>query len=89
MTSQHFVVVQQSFEAIRPISHVTAELFYAKLFDLDPSLRPMFKGDIKPMWEDPENAKGGNLQVQLVGPLRTHESLLDSLWQNLVRCFLC
>ncbi|MEO8386676.1 MAG: globin family protein [Betaproteobacteria bacterium] len=47
MITQHFALVQQSFEAIRPIAPVAAELFYAKLFDLDPSLRPMFKGDIK------------------------------------------
>lgn len=47
MISPHFVLVQQSFETIRPIAPVAADLFYAKLFDLDPSLRPMFKGDIK------------------------------------------
>ena len=43
-------LVKSSFEAIRPISEIsdsTAEMFYNRLFDLDPSLRPLFKGDIK------------------------------------------
>ena len=47
MTNHHFVYVQKSFEAIRPIVPVVADLFYAKLFDLDPSLRSIFKGDMK------------------------------------------
>ena len=31
----------------RPIADTAAELFYGKLFSLDPSLKPLFKGDIK------------------------------------------
>ena len=30
-----------------PIRDLAAELFYAKLFELDPSLKALFKGDIK------------------------------------------
>jgi hemoglobin-like flavoprotein len=38
--------VQDSFEQVKPISDTAATLFYGRLFELDPSLRPYFKGDI-------------------------------------------
>lgn len=40
-------LVQSSFAKVAPISDKAGELFYQRLFELDPSLRPMFKGDIK------------------------------------------
>lgn len=47
-------LVKQTFEAIRPPSR-TSELvvtrFYRRLFELDPELRPLFKGDIKAQGE--------------------------------------
>ena len=38
--------VQDSFKAVIPIQDQAADLFYGRLFELDPSLRQMFKGDI-------------------------------------------
>ena len=35
-------LVQESWEKVKPISATAAELFYGKLFELDPSLKPMF-----------------------------------------------
>lgn len=46
MNANHIALVQSSFEDVRPISEVAAELFYGRLFETDPMLRPMFKGDI-------------------------------------------
>jgi hemoglobin-like flavoprotein len=46
MTPEQIRLVQHSWQSLRPISDQAAELFYARLFDLDPSLRPMFKGDM-------------------------------------------
>lgn len=40
-------LVQESFEKVRPISEVAAELFYNRLFELKPSFRSLFKGDMK------------------------------------------
>jgi hemoglobin-like flavoprotein len=40
-------LVQKSFEKVRPISEVAAELFYNHLFELTPSLKSLFKGDMK------------------------------------------
>ncbi len=39
-------LVQESFKKVAPISEKAAEIFYGKLFELDPSLKPLFKGDI-------------------------------------------
>lgn len=47
MTGEQINLVQKSFEKIEPISEQAAALFYAKLFDLDPNLRWLFKGDMK------------------------------------------
>lgn len=40
-------LVQQSFHSVVPIADQAAVLFYDKLFELDPALRPLFKGDMK------------------------------------------
>ena len=40
-------LVQDSFKAVIPIQEQAADLFYGRLFELDPSLRAMFKGDIE------------------------------------------
>ncbi|MBL4882302.1 MAG: hemin receptor [Oleispira sp.] len=38
--------VQSTFNIIAPIADEAAALFYSKLFEIDPSLKPMFKGDM-------------------------------------------
>jgi hemoglobin-like flavoprotein len=40
-------LVQASFDQVVPIADKAADLFYARLFQLDPSLRSMFKGDMQ------------------------------------------
>jgi hemoglobin-like flavoprotein len=47
ITDQQKALVESTWEQVRPISDKAAELFYGKLFELDPSLRPLFKGDMK------------------------------------------
>jgi len=44
--AQTIALVQASFEKVLPIADPAAELFYNRLFELDPSLRPMFKADM-------------------------------------------
>ena len=46
MNETQIQLVQNSFNQVRPIAVTAAELFYNRLFTLDPSLRPMFKGDM-------------------------------------------
>jgi hemoglobin-like flavoprotein len=40
-------LVKKTFEQVRPMGTLATELFYSRLFQLDPSLRPMFKHDLK------------------------------------------
>jgi hemoglobin-like flavoprotein len=47
MTPEKIDLVQSTFRKVVPISDSAAELFYARLFELDPSLKPLFKGDMK------------------------------------------
>lgn len=46
MTPEQIDIVQTTWEKVKPISERAAVLFYAKLFELDPSLRVLFKGDM-------------------------------------------
>ena len=47
MTPEQVKLVQDSWAKVVPISETAAELFYGKLFELDPDVRSMFKGDMK------------------------------------------
>ncbi|HVF68515.1 MAG TPA: globin family protein [Pyrinomonadaceae bacterium] len=46
MTGEQITLVRDSFEKVLPIADVAAALFYARLFDLNPALESLFKGDI-------------------------------------------
>jgi hemoglobin-like flavoprotein len=46
MNSEQINLVQASFKEVRPIAATAADLFYGRLFELDPSLRPMFSKDL-------------------------------------------
>ena len=47
MTPAEKSLVQTSFAKVAPIAEQAAALFYGRLFEMDPSLRPLFKGDIR------------------------------------------
>src|SRR5215216_5637091 len=47
MTPEQKDIVQSSFKKVAPIADTAAELFYNRLFELDPALKPLFKGDMK------------------------------------------
>jgi hemoglobin-like flavoprotein len=40
-------LIRGSYDLIRDMPKAVAMLFYGRLFDLDPSLRPLFKNDIE------------------------------------------
>jgi hemoglobin-like flavoprotein len=46
MTPEQKRLVQESFAKVLPIKQLAATMFYEQLFTLDPSLRPMFRGDM-------------------------------------------
>jgi hemoglobin-like flavoprotein len=47
MTPAQITAVQKSFQLVAPIADTAAHLFYTRLFELDPSLRPLFRGDMR------------------------------------------
>lgn len=47
MDMRQIELVQNSFKLVTPIADKASELFYGRLFELDPQLRPLFKSDLK------------------------------------------
>src|SRR5215204_5055372 len=47
MDDEQIRLVQESFGQVAPIAEAAAGIFYARLFELDPGLRALFKGDMK------------------------------------------
>jgi hemoglobin-like flavoprotein len=46
MTPENQTLVRDSFAKVVPIAPEAAAMFYDRLFVLDPSLKPLFKGDM-------------------------------------------
>ena|SRR5690606_15583451 len=46
MTNEQINLVQMSFATIEPNAEATSAIFYNRLFEIDPSLRGLFKGDL-------------------------------------------
>ena len=47
MTPEQVDLVQSSWAKVMPISQTASELFYARLFEIAPEVKPYFKGDMK------------------------------------------
>lgn len=47
MDANQVTLVQNSWGRLLPISEQAAELFYGRLFEIDPSTKALFKGDMK------------------------------------------
>ncbi len=46
LTPEQIALVKKSFEHVIPITDTAAALFYRRLFELDPALRPLFQADL-------------------------------------------
>lgn len=46
MTPEKIVLVQDSFKKVAPIAGPAADIFYAKLFEIAPQVRPLFPEDM-------------------------------------------
>src|SRR5215470_9608639 len=47
MTPDQVKAIQDSFSKVKPISEQAAELFYGRLFEIAPAVKPLFRGDVK------------------------------------------
>ncbi len=59
MTPQQIALVRSSFAEVSPIADSAAKLFYSRLFELDPSLRPLFRNSL--------DAQGSKLMNMIAG----------------------
>ncbi len=66
-SAEQIKLVGVSFEKVAPIAEAAAEMFYKRLFELDPSVKPLFKGDMKEQGE------------QLMSMIATAVTSLDDL----------
>ena len=64
-------LVQNSWEKVLPISDTAATLFYGRLFELDPSTRPLFK--------DTNMAQQRKKLIQVIGTVVNGLNRLDQL----------
>jgi len=46
MTPEQVTLVQRSFAQVVPIADQAAQLFYDRLFEVAPAVRPLFRGDM-------------------------------------------
>ena len=70
MTNEQIELVQASFSKIVPGAEAAAAIFYNRLFEIDPALRPMFKGDLE---------EQGRKLMQMLGVAVRGLSRLDEL----------
>ena len=80
MEQKTIALVQESFEKVKPIAPTAAKIFYSKLFELDPALKPLF-----PSGDEVMEAQGNKLMMMLssaVAGLSNLEMLVPVL-QNL------
>ena len=47
MTPEQVKAIQDSYAKVAPISEQAAALFYGRLFEIAPAVKPLFRGDIK------------------------------------------
>ena len=47
MDKSDIALIQSSFDAVKPISEEAGELFYGRLFEIAPEVKPLFKGDMQ------------------------------------------
>lgn len=74
MTEEQILLVQQSFKKVLPISDIAAELFYRRLFEVDPTLQLLFRGDMKE-----QGKKLMNMLTIVVKGLGNIETLLPAV----------
>jgi len=70
MTPAQKALVQASFKDVMAIRDAAAALFYGRLFEIDPALRPLFKGDIE---------QQGRLLMAMIGTAVAGLDDLDAL----------
>ena len=74
MTEKQIQLVKESWKHVAPISDVAADLFYNRLFEVAPGVRPLFKGDVRE-----QGRKLMGMLSMIVNKLDSLETLLDEI----------
>ena len=70
LTPEQVALVRETWAQVVPIADKAAELFYGKLFELDPALKPLFKGDM---------TEQGQKLTKMIGIAVDHLDKLDEI----------
>ena len=70
MTPEEKALVQSTFAQLVPIADQAASLFYARMFEMDPGLRPLFRSDMR---------EQGKKLMQMIGACVNGLDALDQL----------
>ena len=70
MTPRQIQLVRESFRLLKPISDTAGRLFYQRLVRLDPSLQPMFRGNMD---------EQGRKLMRMIGTLVASLDRMDQL----------
>jgi nitric oxide dioxygenase len=70
MTPRQKTLVQETFAQVIPISEQAAALFYGRLFEIAPAVKPLFKGDMQ---------EQGRKLMQIIGHCVAGLDQLDGL----------
>ena len=84
MTPEQIKLVQDSFAKVRPIAGTAADLFYGRLFEIAPQVRPLFPDDMAEQGID----KGDVLDLtsHFNGETRTAERFIAVPYEIPSRC---
>jgi hemoglobin-like flavoprotein len=80
MTPSQIQLVRTSFAKVAPIADSAAKLFYGRLFELDPSLRHLFRSDLDSQGNKLMSMIGG--AVSLLDQPQTLLPVVESLGQR-------
>jgi hemoglobin-like flavoprotein len=47
LTTQQIALVQSSFRTVQPVAETAGEIFYRRLFEIEPETRSLFRGDMQ------------------------------------------
>jgi hemoglobin-like flavoprotein len=70
MTDEQKAMVRNSYAKVSPDAAAVAAIFYRRLFELDPGLRPLFKGDM---------AEQGDKLMAMIGTAVANLHRLDTI----------
>ncbi|MEM7749368.1 MAG: globin family protein [Pseudomonadota bacterium] len=80
MTPEDVAIVQSSFAKVVPISDEAGRMFYGRLFNTAPDVRPLFRGDL-----DEQSRKLMQMLATVVGGLSDLEKIIPAAQKLAVR----